>query len=156
MEMVFVRLGRWGNLLLKRWDDEWPYIRVVLKQLAIPAAIAVFYGLYDWYSSSERPFTLSGFIKVVTPALFFVMWLYGMCERIRKKTSDKNSFDTLNNNIQSLTDLGMFASTAPGGIRQMADLRRDSILQARVQRRSIGSDAGLLAANRVVHHNPPI
>ena len=94
------------NKLRNIWDAEKIYFGAVAKQLSIPALIAALYGAYDWHSSKgANSFSLSAYLKVTMPALFFIMWFVGMYERARKKTNDKESFDNLSSGLQSLTDL---------------------------------------------------
>ena len=104
------------------WRTHAPFVWVVTKQLAVPAAIAAIYGAYDWYSS-KGAFSFSAYLKLTLPALFFIMWFVGLYERARKKTTDKESFETLSTGLQSLTDLvkdlrqsphAASAGTAPG------------------------------------------
>lgn len=92
--------------------SEWPFALAVLKQLAIPAVLATVYGTYDWYSSNGS-FSFSAYLKVTLPALFFIMWIVGLFERAKKKSSDKDSFDNLNSGLQSLTDLVEKLKRAP-------------------------------------------
>lgn len=92
--------------------SEWPFVLAVLRQLAIPAVLAVAYGAYDRYSSKES-FSFSAYLKVTLPALFFIMWIVGLFERAKKKSSDKDSFDNLNSGLQSLTELVKELKTSP-------------------------------------------
>jgi hypothetical protein len=92
--------------------SEWPFVSAVLRQLAIPAVLAAAYGLYDWYSS-KGSFSFSAYLKVTLPALFFIMWIVGLFERAKKKSSDKDSFDNLNSGLQSLTELVKDLKTSP-------------------------------------------
>jgi hypothetical protein len=86
------------------WRNEAPFIWAVTKKLAIPTLLAICYGLYDW-KSSKGGFEISAYLKVTLPALFFIMWLVSLYERERKKTADRDSFDSLSTGLQSLTDM---------------------------------------------------
>jgi hypothetical protein len=86
------------------WRTHSLFAWIVVKQLAIPAAVAAAYGIYDWHSS-KGSFSFSAYLKVTLPALFFIMWFVGLYERARKKTADKESFDNLSTGLNSLTDL---------------------------------------------------
>lgn len=69
--------------LKQYWKEITPHIWAMLKQLAIPAILAAGYGAWDW-SSSGGNFELSEYLKVVMPALFFLMWFVGLYERQKK------------------------------------------------------------------------
>lgn len=84
--------------------ESWPFIKKVLRQLKYPSVFAAAYGLVDWYVS-DKPFSLATYLKLCTPALFFIMWLVAMYERERKKTSDKEALSGLSNDLQSLKSL---------------------------------------------------
>ena len=90
--------------ILNKWKDSIPHITVVVKQLWVPAVLAALYGVWDW-STSESTFSLSKYIKVTLPALFLLMWFVGLYERAKKRESDSKSFETINQNIESLTEL---------------------------------------------------
>jgi hypothetical protein len=49
-------------------------------------------------------FSLSVYLKVTLPALFFIMWFVGLYERARKRSTDRESFDNLYTGLQSLTE----------------------------------------------------
>jgi hypothetical protein len=81
-----------------------PHVKVVLGQLKYPSILALIYGALDWYVSGKE-FSLASYLKLCAPALFFIMWLFGMFERERKKASDKDAMSGLSTDIQSLKSL---------------------------------------------------
>jgi len=85
-------------------ENKFPHVWTVFKQLAIPALLSCFYTVWDFYSDSEKTFSTSEFIKVMAPALFFLMWLVGLHERAKKRQSDSESFNSLEKNIETLAD----------------------------------------------------
>lgn len=89
--------------LKKKWDETAPHIWSMLKQLLVPAILAACYGIWDW-SSSGGNFELSKYLKIVMPALFFLMWFVGLYERQKKRSSDSQSFNTLDQKLESLSE----------------------------------------------------
>lgn len=87
----------------KKWDETAPHIGSMLKQLLVPAILAACYGVWDW-SSSGSNFELSKYLKIVMPALFFLMWFVGLYERQKKRSSDSQSFNTLDQKLESLSE----------------------------------------------------
>lgn len=80
-----------------------PHIWSMLKQLIVPAILAAAYGVWDW-NSSGGSFELSEYLKIVMPALFFLMWFVGLYERQKKRSSDSQSFNTLDQKLESLSE----------------------------------------------------
>ncbi len=87
----------------QRWNNSVPYIFAMLKQLLIPFLLATAYGIWDW-ASSKGEFTLSEYLKITMPALFFLMWFVGLYERQKKRSTDSQSFNSLDQKIESLSD----------------------------------------------------
>ena len=87
-----------------RWKEAMPHIVTVIKQLWLPAVLASLYGIWDW-STSKGEFSLANYIKITLPALFLLMWFVGLYERAKKRENDTRSFETINQNIESLTEL---------------------------------------------------
>lgn len=85
------------------WEETTPHIWSMLKQLAVPAVLAAGYGVWGW-SSSEGRFELSEYLKIVMPALFFLMWFVGLYERQKKRSSDSLSFNTIDQKLESLSE----------------------------------------------------
>lgn len=86
-----------------KWNATWPHIWSMLKQLSIPALFAAGYGVWDW-NSSGGSFELSEYLKIVMPALFFLMWFVGLYERQKKRNSDSESFNSLDQKLESLSE----------------------------------------------------
>lgn len=89
--------------LKKKWDGTAPHIWSMLKQILVPAILAAGYGVWDW-SSSGGNFDLSEYLKIVMPTLFFLMWFVGLYERQKKRSSDSQSFNTLDQKLESLSE----------------------------------------------------
>lgn len=89
--------------LKKKWDEIAPHIWSMLKQLLVPAILAAGYGVWDWRSSGGN-FELSEYLKIVMPALFFLMWFVGLYERQKKRNSDSQSFNNLEQKLESLSE----------------------------------------------------
>lgn len=87
----------------KKWEEIAPHIWSMIKQLLVPAILAVGYGVWDWHSSGGD-FELSEYLKIVMPALFFLMWFVGLYERQKKRSSDSQSFNTLDQKLESLSE----------------------------------------------------
>lgn len=91
------------SIIKNKWNSSFPHIFSMLKQLAIPFFLAASYGIWDWLSSNGE-FSLSAYLKITMPALFFLMWFVGLYERQKKRSSDSESFNTLDQKIESLSD----------------------------------------------------
>lgn len=91
------------NDLQKTLTETVPHVWSMLKQLFVPTLLAAVYGLWDW-SSSGGNFELAEYLKIVMPALFFLMWFVGLYERQKKRSSDSQSFNALDQKLESLSD----------------------------------------------------
>lgn len=85
------------------WANTTPHIWSMLKQLTIPSVLAAGYGVWDWRSSGGS-FELSEYLKIVMPALFFLMWFVSLYERQKKRSSDSQSFNTIDQKLESLSE----------------------------------------------------
>lgn len=94
------------------WRTEAPFVLAMIKRLAVPAVLAALYGAWDWYSS-KGAFSLSAYVKLILPTLFFIMWLVGLFEREKKRATDKESFASLSTGLTSLTELVKGLSGSP-------------------------------------------
>lgn len=81
-----------------------PHVWSVLKQLFVPALVAVGYGWYDLVQSKE-PITAFALVKAAGPALFLISWFIGLVLRTKKQATDANAFQGITDEIHSLREL---------------------------------------------------
>jgi len=92
-----------GEKIIKRLKGAIPHVVSMVKQLLVPAILALLYGVWDW-STSGGQFELSKYLKIVMPALFFLMWFVGLYERQKKRSVDSQSFNSLDQKLESLSE----------------------------------------------------